>query len=178
MLARLAFKWEMHAGSCFVWSMAFDQVRVVRLACIHRCVTLDCSGGSPSLLSRPRLLSCVYVYAMLLVVPQMVKCQTTHRCRTMTRSKPFTQKQVKQALQYTPCVPCSHIQHTDTTTTTLATGAGKYVPRALMVDLEPTVVDEIRTGTYRSLYVTPQASIHTRLFVSLCVLMNVVVSVL
>ena len=29
------------------------------------------------------------------------------------------------------------------------TGAGKYVPRSIMLDLEPTVVDEIRTGTYR-----------------------------
>jgi len=32
------------------------------------------------------------------------------------------------------------------------TGAGKHVPRALFVDLEPTVVDEVRTGTYRQLY--------------------------
>ena len=32
------------------------------------------------------------------------------------------------------------------------TGAGKYVPRCVMVDLEPTVVDEVRTGTYRQLY--------------------------
>jgi len=26
------------------------------------------------------------------------------------------------------------------------TGAGKHVPRAIFIDLEPTVVDEIRTG--------------------------------
>eukprot|EP01104_Vermistella_antarctica_P009907 TRINITY_DN25_c0_g1_i2.p1 TRINITY_DN25_c0_g1~~TRINITY_DN25_c0_g1_i2.p1 ORF type:complete len:457 (-),score=132.80 TRINITY_DN25_c0_g1_i2:139-1509(-) len=32
------------------------------------------------------------------------------------------------------------------------TGAGKYVPRAIMIDLEPTVVDEIRTGEYRKLF--------------------------
>ena len=32
------------------------------------------------------------------------------------------------------------------------TGAGKYVPRAVMVDLEPTVIDEVRTGTYRQLF--------------------------
>ena len=32
------------------------------------------------------------------------------------------------------------------------TGAGKYVPRAVFLDLEPTVIDEIRTGTYRSLF--------------------------
>ena len=31
------------------------------------------------------------------------------------------------------------------------TGAGKHVPRCVFVDLEPTVVDEIRTGTYRHL---------------------------
>ncbi|XP_044739833.1 tubulin alpha-1 chain-like [Chrysoperla carnea] len=29
---------------------------------------------------------------------------------------------------------------------------GKHVPRALMVDLEPTVIDEIRHGTYRELF--------------------------
>ena len=27
------------------------------------------------------------------------------------------------------------------------TGAGKHVPRCVMVDLEPTVVDEVRTGS-------------------------------
>jgi len=32
------------------------------------------------------------------------------------------------------------------------TGAGKHVPRCLMVDLEPTVVDEVRTGSYRHLF--------------------------
>ncbi|KAK6107086.1 Tubulin/FtsZ family GTPase domain protein [Brugia pahangi] len=29
---------------------------------------------------------------------------------------------------------------------------GKHVPRTIFIDLEPTVVDEIRTGTYRSLF--------------------------
>ncbi|KAG1368785.1 Tubulin alpha-3 chain [Cocos nucifera] len=32
------------------------------------------------------------------------------------------------------------------------TGAGKHVPRAIFVDLEPTVIDEVRTGTYRQLF--------------------------
>ncbi|KAK4884615.1 hypothetical protein RN001_000886 [Aquatica leii] len=32
------------------------------------------------------------------------------------------------------------------------TEAGKQVPRAIMMDLEPTVVDEVRTGTYRQLF--------------------------
>ena len=32
------------------------------------------------------------------------------------------------------------------------TGNGKYVPRTVFVDLEPTVVDEVRTGTYRQLF--------------------------
>ena len=32
------------------------------------------------------------------------------------------------------------------------TGSGKHVPRAVFVDLEPSVVDEIRQGTYKSLF--------------------------
>merc|ERR1711915_566075 len=32
------------------------------------------------------------------------------------------------------------------------TGNGKHVPRAIFVDLEPTVVDEVRTGVYRQLF--------------------------
>ncbi|KAJ4868131.1 Tubulin alpha-6 chain [Raphanus sativus] len=32
------------------------------------------------------------------------------------------------------------------------TGAGKHVPRAVFVDLEPTVIDEVRSGTYRQLF--------------------------
>ena len=32
------------------------------------------------------------------------------------------------------------------------TGAGKHVPRAIFLDLEPTVIDEVRTGTYRQLF--------------------------
>lgn len=31
-------------------------------------------------------------------------------------------------------------------------GAGKYIPRTLFLDLEPTVIDEVRTGSYRRLY--------------------------
>ncbi len=32
------------------------------------------------------------------------------------------------------------------------TGAGKHVPRAVFLDLEPSFVDEVRTGTYRQLF--------------------------
>ena len=32
------------------------------------------------------------------------------------------------------------------------TGLGKHVPRAIFVDLEPSVVDETRTGAYRALF--------------------------
>ncbi|KAL3055396.1 hypothetical protein OYC64_018141 [Pagothenia borchgrevinki] len=34
----------------------------------------------------------------------------------------------------------------------METGAGKHVPRAVFVDLEPTVIDEVRKGTYRQLF--------------------------
>lgn len=29
------------------------------------------------------------------------------------------------------------------------TKSGKLVPRALLIDLEPSVIDQVRTGTYR-----------------------------
>jgi tubulin alpha len=32
------------------------------------------------------------------------------------------------------------------------TGAGKHVPRAVFIDLEPTVVDEVRAGAYHAIY--------------------------
>merc|ERR1712178_422955 len=32
------------------------------------------------------------------------------------------------------------------------TGAGKHVPRCVFLDLEPTAIDEVRTGTYRQLF--------------------------
>ena len=32
------------------------------------------------------------------------------------------------------------------------TSSGKHVPRAVLVDLEPTVVDEVKMGTYRQLF--------------------------
>ena len=43
---------------------------------------------------------------------------------------------------------------TDASTDTFfsETGAGKFVPRALMVDFDPTVVDEVRAGAYRELF--------------------------
>lgn len=31
-------------------------------------------------------------------------------------------------------------------------GGGKYVPRAVFVDLEPSVIDQVRTGTYKKLF--------------------------
>ncbi|KAJ6951108.1 LOW QUALITY PROTEIN: tubulin alpha-5 chain-like [Populus alba x Populus x berolinensis] len=32
------------------------------------------------------------------------------------------------------------------------TGSGKHVPRAIFLDLEPSVIDEVRSGTYRQLF--------------------------
>jgi len=32
------------------------------------------------------------------------------------------------------------------------TGSGKYVPRSIYIDLEPGVIDEVRTGEYRNLF--------------------------
>mmetsp|Transcript_15795 Transcript_15795/g.31732 ORF Transcript_15795/g.31732 Transcript_15795/m.31732 type:complete len:444 (-) Transcript_15795:1606-2937(-) len=44
-------------------------------------------------------------------------------------------------------------KHDDTFSTFFSeTGSGKHVPRAVFIDLEPTVVDEVRNGAYRGLY--------------------------
>ena len=40
------------------------------------------------------------------------------------------------------------------------TSAGKHVPRALFVDLEPTVIDEVKTGIYRQLFHPEQLISH------------------
>ena len=40
------------------------------------------------------------------------------------------------------------------------TSAGKHVPRALFVDLEPTVIDEVKTGAYRQLFHPEQLISH------------------
>ncbi|KAH7105392.1 tubulin alpha [Auriculariales sp. MPI-PUGE-AT-0066] len=50
-------------------------------------------------------------------------------------------------------------------------GSGKHVPRSLYVDLEPNVIDEVKTGTYRSLFIlnlfsparkTPPTTVYAR----------------
>lgn len=49
--------------------------------------------------------------------------------------------------------PSDNFQHTESQHTFFAhTGNGKYVPRSIFIDLEPSVIDEIKTGPFRSLY--------------------------
>ncbi|KZT72542.1 tubulin alpha-1B chain [Daedalea quercina L-15889] len=45
-----------------------------------------------------------------------------------------------------------HKPDSDPSTFFSETGSGKYVPRSLYVDLEPSVVDHVKTGPYRSLF--------------------------
>lgn len=56
----------------------------------------------------------------------------------------------------TVCCSCSDtsvgVAHDAFNTFFSETGSGKHVPRAIFVDLEPTVIDEVRTGTYRQLF--------------------------
>ena len=50
-------------------------------------------------------------------------------------------------------VPEKGVRGDDSFSTFFAeTGNGKHVPRSVFVDLEPSVIDEIRTGTYRQLF--------------------------
>ena len=48
------------------------------------------------------------------------------------------------------------------------TGAGKHVPRTVFVDLEPTVIDEVRTGTYRQLFHPEQLISGKEHYVCIC----------
>ena len=43
-------------------------------------------------------------------------------------------------------------QHIGHSTFFSETGSGKYVPRSLYVDLEPGVINEVKTGVMRSLF--------------------------
>jgi tubulin alpha len=45
-----------------------------------------------------------------------------------------------------------HAAHGELSTLFTETGQGKYVPRALFVDLEPSVIDEVRKGAYKALF--------------------------
>lgn len=50
--------------------------------------------------------------------------------------------------------PDATVENTDGSFSTFftETGSGKYVPRSLFIDLDPSTIDEIRTGPYKSLY--------------------------
>ena len=49
-------------------------------------------------------------------------------------------------------LPSDSMEGSSVSTFFKETSAGKHVPRCLFVDLEPSVVDSIRTGTYRQLF--------------------------
>merc|ERR1712013_842831 len=51
-----------------------------------------------------------------------------------------------------PAVEASKPQDDSFSTFFSETGTGKHVPRAIFLDLEPSVIDEIRTGTYKQLF--------------------------
>ncbi|KAK6925773.1 Tubulin/FtsZ, 2-layer sandwich domain [Dillenia turbinata] len=51
-----------------------------------------------------------------------------------------------------PSDPTFGVAHDAFSTFFSETSAGKHVPRAIFVDLEPTVIDEVRTGSYRQLF--------------------------
>merc|ERR1712013_144879 len=51
-----------------------------------------------------------------------------------------------------PAVEASKPQDDSFSTFFSETGTGKHVPRAVFLDLEPSVIDEIRTGTYKQLF--------------------------
>jgi tubulin alpha len=50
--------------------------------------------------------------------------------------------------------PASTVNNTDGSFSTFftETGSGKYVPRSLFIDLDPSPIDEIRTGPYKQLF--------------------------
>merc|ERR1712073_234572 len=60
---------------------------------------------------------------------------------------------LEHGIQPDGCMPSDKALGDDSFQTFFSeTGSGKHVPRAVFVDLEPTVIDETRVGTYRQLY--------------------------
>ncbi|KAG0727718.1 Tubulin alpha-2 chain [Chionoecetes opilio] len=51
-----------------------------------------------------------------------------------------------------PTDPAANTTNDSLNTFFSETGSGKHVPRTVFIDLEPTVVDEVRTGVYRQLF--------------------------
>lgn len=66
---------------------------------------------------------------------------------TLTRASAHSSPRL---VRHTP--PSRPFLHHTPELTNLGTGNGKYVPRTIYCDLEPNVVDEVRTGTYRGLF--------------------------
>ena len=68
----------------------------------------------------------------------------------MVRSS-FTSREFTSYIYlYAGCMPSDKTPGDDSFSTFFQeTGNGKHVPRAILVDLEPSVIDETRTGTYR-----------------------------
>jgi len=62
---------------------------------------------------------------------------------------------LEHAITADGCISCGTVlghREDDFGTFFHQTGGGKVVPRAVFVDLEPTPIDEIRTGVYRRLF--------------------------
>ena len=68
---------------------------------------------------------------------------TRTRLRTMTRASLLSS--LRGWLRLSESVKSCRL-------TQVTSGSGKHVPRSLYVDLEPNVIDEVKTGTYRSLF--------------------------
>ncbi|EJW74386.1 hypothetical protein WUBG_14704, partial [Wuchereria bancrofti] len=61
---------------------------------------------------------------------------------------------LEHGIQPDGTMPIQNKQHVDDSFSTffLETGTGRHVPRAILIDLEPSVIDEIRTGPYKRLF--------------------------
>uniref|UniRef100_A0A8I3X3H9 Tubulin/FtsZ GTPase domain-containing protein n=1 Tax=Callithrix jacchus TaxID=9483 RepID=A0A8I3X3H9_CALJA len=86
-----------------------------------------------------------------------VRVYPVHVGRQVSRSAMPAGNCTALNMEFSPMVRCQVIKPsvagtTPSNTFFSETGAGKHVPRAVFVDLEPTVVDEVCTGTYRQLF--------------------------
>merc|ERR1712038_1401859 len=112
--------------------------------------------GHSSVRHQPELLSCIgWISTRQNQISKMRECISVHigQAGCQIGNSCWELYCLEHGIQPDGCMPSDKAFGDDSFQTFFSeTGSGNHVPRAVVVDLEPTVIDETRVGTYRQLY--------------------------